>query len=98
VISLDADLQTDTDSSTDLLNARHVTQYSPFKALRPRQTADSRPVGGKSLMMDTIFSNTHNAPKRRYHFHEFMTEARDRIAASKSPSNRDEKQPGNAID
>jgi cell division protein ZapE len=36
---------------------------------------------GKSLLMDVFFNNTDVAPKRRVHFHEFMAETHDRIAA-----------------
>ncbi len=36
---------------------------------------------GKSLLMDIFFNNTDVARKRRVHFHEFMAETHDRIAA-----------------
>ncbi|MCB2097684.1 MAG: AFG1 family ATPase [Parvularculaceae bacterium] len=36
---------------------------------------------GKSLLMDIFFNNTDVRPKRRVHFHEFMAETHDRIAA-----------------
>lgn len=36
---------------------------------------------GKSLLMDIFFNNTGIARKRRVHFHEFMAETHDRIAA-----------------
>ncbi len=36
---------------------------------------------GKSLLMDIFFNNTDIARKRRVHFHEFMAETHDRIAA-----------------
>lgn len=36
---------------------------------------------GKSLLMDIFFNNTNTLPKRRVHFHEFMAETHDRIAA-----------------
>lgn len=36
---------------------------------------------GKSLLMDIFFNNTRVDPKRRVHFHEFMAETHDRIAA-----------------
>ncbi len=36
---------------------------------------------GKTLLMDLFFNNTHFARKRRVHFHEFMAETHDRIAA-----------------
>ncbi len=36
---------------------------------------------GKSLLMDIFFNNSAFTPKRRIHFHEFMAEIHDRIAA-----------------
>jgi len=36
---------------------------------------------GKTLLMDIFFNNTGAEPKRRVHFHEFMAETHDRIAA-----------------
>ncbi len=39
---------------------------------------------GKSLLMDIFFNNTNVARKRRVHFHEFMAETHDRIAAWRS--------------
>ena len=35
---------------------------------------------GKTLLMDIFFNNTPFAAKRRIHFHEFMSEAHERIA------------------
>ena len=39
---------------------------------------------GKTLLMDLFFNNTSLAAKRRVHFHEFMAEIHDRIAAWRS--------------
>lgn len=36
---------------------------------------------GKTLLMDLFFNNTTHGRKRRVHFHEFMAEIHDRIAA-----------------
>ena len=42
------------------------------------------PVGrGKTMLMDLFFQTTKFKPKRRIHFHEFMAEVHDRIAAAR---------------
>lgn len=50
---------------------------------------------GKSLLMDLFFNNTDVSPKRRAHFHEFMADAHERIAAFRALGERDRrKRPG----
>ncbi|MEL7488392.1 MAG: cell division protein ZapE [Pseudomonadota bacterium] len=43
---------------------------------------------GKTLLMDLFFNNTGFAPKRRVHFHEFMAEAHEAIAAWRAADDR----------
>ena len=43
---------------------------------------------GKTLLMDIFFNNTGAEPKRRVHFHEFMAETHDRIAAWRSADDK----------
>ncbi|MFN0022972.1 MAG: cell division protein ZapE [Parvularculaceae bacterium] len=47
---------------------------------------------GKSLLMDIFFNNTDFASKRRVHFHEFMSETHDRIAAWRNAGERTRRQ------
>ena len=46
---------------------------------------------GKSLLMDIFYNNTEIEPKRRLHFHEFMAETHDRIAAWRSSDDKDKR-------
>ncbi len=46
---------------------------------------------GKSLLMDIFFNNSAAAPKRRVHFHEFMAETYERIAAFRASDNKAKK-------
>lgn len=69
---------------SDALTALERARFSFFRArsARPRGIYLWGGVGrGKSLLMDIFFNNTSVARKRRVHFHEFMAETHDRIAA-----------------
>lgn len=44
---------------------------------------------GKTMLMDLFFENIDFSPKRRLHFHEFMSETHDRIAEARANSKGD---------
>ncbi|HNS88406.1 MAG TPA: cell division protein ZapE, partial [Parvularculaceae bacterium] len=46
---------------------------------------------GKSLLMDIFFNNTDIREKRRVHFHEFMAETHERIAAWRAADQKTKK-------
>jgi len=46
---------------------------------------------GKTLLMDVFFNNTNVTAKRRVHFHEFMNEVHERIAAWRSADDKTRK-------
>lgn len=71
-------------SLSEALVARERPRFSLFRTRTraPRGIYLWGGVGrGKSLLMDIFFNNTGIARKRRVHFHEFMAETHDRIAA-----------------
>ncbi len=70
------------------------------RALQPRNMP-TQPAGlylwggvgrGKTLLMDLFFNNTDISAKRRVHFHEFMAETHDRIAAWRAADLKTRKQ------
>ena len=75
--------------------ARELLAWKPggglFGWLKSKQTAPSPkglyihgPVGrGKTMLMDLFYETVRVAPKRRQHFHQFMADAHDRIAAAR---------------
>jgi cell division protein ZapE len=44
---------------------------------------------GKTMLMDLFFASVRFSPKRRSHFHEFMSEVHDRIAVARKSSEGD---------
>src|SRR3990167_9559727 len=52
---------------------------------------------GKSLLMDIFFNNTDVASKRRVHFHEFMAETHERIAAWRAADEKTRRRRGKAL-
>lgn len=72
------------DALSNAVTARSQPRFTLFRARppAPRGLYLWGGVGrGKSLLMDIFFNNTGIARKRRVHFHEFMAEAHERIAA-----------------
>lgn len=79
------------DALSDAVTARSQRRLPLFRARppAPRGVYLWGGVGrGKSLLMDIFFNNTDVARKRRVHFHEFMAETHDRIAAWRAASEK----------
>ena len=56
----------------------------------PRGLYIHGPVGsGKTMLMDMFFSRVTFEPRKRYHFHEFMAEAQDRLNAARKTAKGD---------
>ena len=56
----------------------------------PRGLYIHGPVGsGKTMLMDMFFSRVTFQPRKRYHFHEFMAEAQDRLNAERKTAKGD---------
>lgn len=75
---------------TDALTAPapRFALFAP-KRLTPKGVYLWGAVGrGKSLLMDIFFNNTDVPAKRRVHFHEFMAETHERIAAWRAADDR----------
>ncbi|MHA7871947.1 MAG: cell division protein ZapE [Hyphococcus sp.] len=86
------------EDAADRLQSLHdaLKSYKSGNGLFGRRSAPPRGlylwggVGrGKTLLMDLFFNNTAFSPKRRAHFHEFMADAHERIAAWRAAGDAD---------
>jgi cell division protein ZapE len=80
------DLSTWTPNPTGLLSKLGLAS----KAVKPKGLYIHGGVGrGKTMLMDLFFDNVACHPKRRLHFHAFMSEAHERIARGRATTDGD---------
>jgi cell division protein ZapE len=66
----------------DALTRRKTGLFARKRTAPPKGVYLWGGVGrGKTVLMDLFFNNSHAHPRRRVHFHEFMAETHERVAA-----------------